>query len=109
MHARGRTSWEIFALSRAIERALKMRQAGSMSITPRGSLRSAWIALALLPIFAIAVIADAVIAAMPASAAEPFHFPASLRSGKKIGDLVPGLSALNDVVKMFPAAPQDYP
>ena len=85
-----------------------------MSITPRGSLRSAWIALALLPILAIAVIAvaviaDAVIAAMPASAAEPFHFPAILRSGKKIGDLVPGLSALNDVVKMFPAAPQDYP
>lgn len=61
-----------------------------MSITPRGSLRSAWIALALLPIFAIAVIAvaviaDAVIAAMPASAGEPFHFPASLRSGKKNG------------------------
>ena len=42
-------------------------------------------------------------------AAEPFHYPAVLRSGKKIGDLVPGLSALPDVVKMFPAPPQDYP
>ena len=80
-----------------------------MSITPRGSLRSAWIALGLVSIFAIAVIVYGVIAAMPASAAEPFHFAAILRSGKKIGDLVPGLSALNDVVKMFPAAPQDYP
>ena len=48
-------------------------------------------------------------AVWPALAAEPFHFPAVLRSGKKIGDLVPGLSALDEVVKMFPVAPQDYP
>jgi hypothetical protein len=47
--------------------------------------------------------------AWTAIAAEPFHFPAVLRNGKKVGDLVPGLSALDDVVKMFPAAPQDYP
>lgn len=47
--------------------------------------------------------------AMPALAAEPFHFPAVLRNGKKVGDLIPGLSSLADVVKMFPAAPQNYP
>jgi hypothetical protein len=48
-------------------------------------------------------------AAEPALAAEPFHFPAVLRNGKKAGDLVPGLSSLSAVVKMFPAAPPDYP
>jgi len=47
--------------------------------------------------------------AAPGLAAEPFHYPAVLRNGKKIGDLVPGLSGLDDVVKMFPAAPDDYP
>jgi hypothetical protein len=51
----------------------------------------------------------AAVTATPAIAVEPFHFPAVLRSGKKVGDLVPGISALNDVVKMFPAAAQDYP
>jgi hypothetical protein len=47
--------------------------------------------------------------ARPALAAEPFHFSAVLRSGKKVGDLMPGVSSLADVVKMFPAAPPDYP
>jgi hypothetical protein len=51
----------------------------------------------------------AAVTATPAIAVEPFHFPAVLRSGKKVGDLVPGISALKDVVKMFPAAAQDYP
>lgn len=58
--------------------------------------------VALLPILAA-------LAAAPAFAAEPFHYPAVLRNGKKIGDLVPGLSGLDDVVKMFPAPPHDYP
>jgi hypothetical protein len=58
--------------------------------------------LALLPMLAW-------LAAAPVLAAEPFHYPAVLRSGKKIGELVPGLSGLDDVVKMFPAAPDDYP
>lgn len=48
-------------------------------------------------------------AARPALAAETFHFPAVLRSGKKAGDLIPGLSSLADVVKMFPTAPPNYP
>jgi hypothetical protein len=51
----------------------------------------------------------AAITATPAIAVEPFHFPAVLRSGKKVGDLVPGISTLKDVVKMFPVAAQDYP
>jgi hypothetical protein len=91
-----------------------MREANSMQITLRRRLRTESIILPLLPL--LAVILPAVIiefsiefAAFPAYAAEPFHYPAVLRSGKKIGDLVPGLSALPDVVKMFPAAPQDYP
>ena len=79
-----------------------MSQANRMRITPRRRPRTIAITVALLPIFVA-------IATLPAIAAEPFHFPAVLRSGKKIGDLVPGLSALADVVKMFPAAPQDYP
>jgi hypothetical protein len=49
------------------------------------------------------------VTATPAIAVEPFHFPAVLRSGKKVGDLVPGISTFKDVVKMFPAATQDYP
>jgi hypothetical protein len=49
------------------------------------------------------------LAAMPALAAEPFHYPAVSQSGKRVGDLVPGLSSLDGVIKMFPAAPQDYP
>jgi len=51
----------------------------------------------------------AAVTATPAIAVEPFHFPAVLRSGKKVGDLVPGISALKDVVKMFPVAAEDYP
>jgi hypothetical protein len=62
---------------------------------PRSNLS---IILILLTIFATAPDTSAL-------AAEPFHYPAVLRSGKKIGDLVPGLSALSDVVKMFPAPP----
>jgi hypothetical protein len=87
---------------RAIERTLKMRQANSMRIMLRRRPRTVSIILALLPILAAT-------AELPAHAAEPFHYPAVLRGGKKIGDLVLGLSALPDVVKMFPAAPQDYP
>jgi hypothetical protein len=49
------------------------------------------------------------VTATPAIAVEPFHFPAVLRSGKKVGDLVPGISTFKDVVKMFPAATLDYP
>jgi hypothetical protein len=73
-----------------------------MRIMLRRRPRTVSIILALLPILAAA-------AELPALAAEPFHYPAVLRGGKKIGDLVLGLSALPDVVKMFPAAPQDYP
>jgi hypothetical protein len=82
-----------------------------MLITLRRRPRTTPIILALL-VALLAVIMLAVIvefAPLPACAAEPFHYPAVLRSGKKIGDLVPGLSALPDVVKMFPAPPQDYP
>jgi len=88
-----------------------MRQANTMGITRRRRPRTRPIALALSPILAVIMLAAIVetFAALPALAAEPFHFPAVLRSGKKIGDLVPGLSALGDVLKMFPAAPQDYP
>ncbi len=70
-----------------------------MRIVLRRRPRTASIILALL----------LALAERPALAAEPFHYPAVLRSGKKLGDLVPGLSALSDVVKMFPAPPQDYP
>ncbi|HVA40882.1 MAG TPA: hypothetical protein VNF49_09465 [Candidatus Binataceae bacterium] len=72
-----------------------------MSIPFRRRSRTTPIALAPLPILAVimlAVIIEAFVA-LPALAVEPFHFPAVLRSGKKIGDLVPGLSALDDVVK----------
>jgi hypothetical protein len=79
-----------------------------MRITLRRRLRTTPIALVLLPILAVTIVL-ALAAAWPALAVEPFHLPAVLRSGKKIGELVPGLSALDDVVKMFPAAPQDYP
>ncbi len=48
-------------------------------------------------------------AASVAIATEPFHYPAVLRSGKNVGELVPGISTLDGVVKMFPAAPQNYP
>ncbi|MGH7914348.1 MAG: hypothetical protein ACREPW_06825 [Candidatus Binataceae bacterium] len=74
--------------------------------------RTVPIALALIPILAATVLAVATLAIMasrPALAAGPFHYPAVLRNGKKIGDLVPGLSALASIVKMFPAAPQNYP
>ena len=73
-----------------------------MRITLSRRLRAATIFLALLSM--LAALAD-----LPAPAVEPFHYPAVLRSGKKIGDLVPGLSALADVVKMFPSPPQNYP
>jgi hypothetical protein len=66
-----------------------------------------------LPVIVVSLFAPlTILAAMamaPALAAEPFRYPAVLRNGKKIGDLVPGLSGLSDVVKMFPAAPDDYP
>ncbi len=54
-----------------------------------------------------AVIAAA--AVQVASATEPFHYPAMLRDGKKVGDLVPGISTLDGVIKMFPPAPEKYP
>src|SRR5690242_4111022 len=96
---------------RAIERTLKMRQADSMGIMRRRprigpivlASRSRLGALALTSILLVAATAWA------ALAGEPFHYTAVLRNGKKIGDLVPGLSTLADVVKMFPAAPRDYP
>jgi hypothetical protein len=47
--------------------------------------------------------------AAPAAATEPFRFPAVLTSGRKVGDLVPGVTTLDDVVRMFPPAPPDYP
>jgi hypothetical protein len=79
-----------------------------MRITFRRGLRTTSSALAPLPILAVITVL-ALAAASPVLAAEPFHLPAVLQSGKKIGDLVPGLNTLADVVKMFPAAPQDYP
>jgi hypothetical protein len=79
-----------------------------MSITLRRPPGSTPIALARLTMLA-AITLIFVAREWPALAAEPFHLPAVLRSGKKIGDLVPGISALVDVVKMFPAAPRDYP
>lgn len=42
-------------------------------------------------------------------AAEPFRYSAVLRSGRKVGDLMPGISTLDDARKMFPAAAADYP
>jgi hypothetical protein len=88
-----------------------------MSIMLRRRSRTTSIATALLsmlaavipPAFALLAFAILASGAWTALAAEPFHLPAVLRSGKKIGDLVPGLSALDDVVKMFPVAPQEYP
>jgi len=67
-----------------------------------------------IPVVVVSLLAPlattlAALAAAPGLAAEPFHYPAVLRNGKKIGDLVPGLSGLDDVIKMFPAAPEDYP
>jgi hypothetical protein len=76
-----------------------------MRITFRRRPRITPIAPALLSILAVSIFTAA---ALPAPAAEPFHYPAVLRSGKKIGDLVPGLTSLDDAVKMFPVAPQDY-
>jgi hypothetical protein len=92
-----------------------------MCITLRRRPRTPTIALAARPLLVLAtatfafVLAFATACALafaaerPALAAGPFHFPAVLRNGKKAGDLVPGLSSLADVVKMFPVAPQDYP
>jgi hypothetical protein len=40
---------------------------------------------------------------------EPFRYSAVLRGGRKVGDLTPGISTLNDIIKMFPAATRDYP
>src|ERR1700737_1460957 len=79
----------------------RTRRAGASRPT---ILRSLWAAA-----MAVVLTLLAAVAATPAIAVEPFHFPAVLRSGKKVGDLVPGISALKDVVKMFPAAAQDYP
>jgi hypothetical protein len=42
-------------------------------------------------------------------AAEPFQYTAVVRGGKKVGELTPGISTLEDVIKMFPAAPPNYP
>src|SRR5260370_38759897 len=87
-----------------------MREANRMQITLRRQPRTESIILGILLLLAMIMLAVILeFAALPALAAEPFPYPAVLRSGKKIGDLVPGLSALPDVVKMFPAAPQDYP
>jgi hypothetical protein len=97
-------------MSCAIEHGPKMRQANSMRITFRRP-RTRRIALTVLSRLAVGTLTVilVLVAAWTALAVEPFHYPAVLRSGQKIGDLVPGLSSLTDVVKMFPAAPQDYP
>lgn len=50
-----------------------------------------------------------VLLAATAAADEPFRFPAVLRSGKQVGDLVPGVTSLDDAIKMFPPALPDYP
>ncbi len=50
-----------------------------------------------------------VLLAATAAAAEPFRFPAVLRSGRRVGELVPGVTSLDDAIKMFPAAPPGYP
>ncbi|HZO80305.1 MAG TPA: hypothetical protein VFB33_01300 [Candidatus Binataceae bacterium] len=49
------------------------------------------------------------LSASAAAAAEPFRFPAVLRTGKRVGDLIPGVTSLNDALRMFPAAPRDFP
>src|ERR1700732_192749 len=79
----------------------RTRRAGASRPT---ILRSLWAA-------ATAVVLTLLVAvtSTPAIAVEPFHFPAVLRSGKKVGDLVPGISTLKGVVKMFPVAAHDYP
>ena len=41
--------------------------------------------------------------------AEPFKYSAVLRSGRKVGELMPGISTLDDARKMFPPAAADYP
>src|SRR6266851_320931 len=72
-----------------------MREANRMQITLRRQPRTESIILGLLLLLAMIMLAVILeFAALPALAAEPFHYPAVLRSGKKIGDLVPGLSAL---------------
>ncbi len=61
-----------------------------MQITLRRQPRTESIILGLLPLLAMIMLAVILeFAALPALAAEPFHYPAVLRSGKKIGDLVP--------------------
>ena len=42
-------------------------------------------------------------------AAAPFQYTAVVRGGRKIGELTPGISTLDEVIKMFPAAPPNYP
>lgn len=80
-----------------------------MSISRKPRTTPATTALSSMLAAIIVTLAVALATVSPGLAAEPFHLPAVLRSGKKIGDLVPGLSALDDVVRMFPAAPQGYP
>jgi hypothetical protein len=84
----------------------RRRRSRAMSV---GLALPSTLAAAMLPACALLVCAIFAVTSWSALAAEPFHLPAMLRSGKKIGELVPGLSALEDVVKMFPVAPQDYP
>jgi hypothetical protein len=79
----------------------RTRRAGASRPTILGSLWAAATGVVLTLLAAVT--------ATPAIAVEPLHFPAVLRSGKKVGDLVPGISALKDVIKMFPVAAQDYP
>jgi hypothetical protein len=57
----------------------------------------------------LAAIAALLAACCSGFATEPFRYSAMLRGGKKVGDLTPGISTLNDVIKMFPAAARDYP
>jgi hypothetical protein len=88
----------------------RRQQTPSIVLAARATTATATFALVVTLVATCAItLVRAGAEARPALAAEPFHFSAVLRSGKKVGDLMPGLSSLADVVKMFPAAPPDYP
>jgi hypothetical protein len=88
----------------------RRQQTPSIVLAARATTATATFALVVTLVVTCAItLVRAGAEARPALAAEPFHFSAVLRSGKTVGDLMPGLSSLADVVKMFPVAPPDYP
>ena len=87
----------------AIERTLNVGQGNCMLIAARNALFTVSLTGSLFCAFVVAFVAQV------AFATEPFHYSAVLRNGKKVGDLVPGISTLEGVIRMFPAAKENYP